>query len=121
MAKDYVSIYRQSLRMRTSNGETGSSLSRQLVNAGNGVTAGLVESHFRPCSKLVRMPKFQSEGVKICQPKSRSLQSEVHSTHWQCHRLDAGFVLIVGNVKAEFGAHRKHGGILRQQLGLERS
>ena len=42
--------------------------------------------------------------------------------HWQCHRLDARIVRIDGNVKAELGAHGKHGGILRQHLashGLE--
>jgi len=35
---------------------------------------------------------------------------------WQCHRLDARIVRIDGNVKAELGAHGKHGGILRQPL-----
>ena len=44
------------------------------------------------------------------------------SDNWQCHRLDARIVRIVGNVKAKFGAHDKHGRILRQHLasyGLE--
>jgi hypothetical protein len=30
--------------------------------------------------------------------------------HWRCHRLDARIVRIDGNVKAELGAHGKHGG-----------
>ena len=44
------------------------------------------------------------------------------SDNWQCHRLDARIVRIVGNVKAKFSAHDKHGRILRQHLapyGLE--
>jgi hypothetical protein len=36
--------------------------------------------------------------------------------HWQCHRLDARIVRIDANVKAELGAHDKHGGFLRQHL-----
>jgi hypothetical protein len=42
--------------------------------------------------------------------------------HWQCHRLDAEIVRTFDNVKAELGAHGKHGGILGQHLaphGLE--
>jgi hypothetical protein len=44
---------------------------------------------------------------------SRGREVEVCGTHWQCHRLYAGIVRIVGNVKAELGAHGKHGGIFR--------
>jgi hypothetical protein len=38
--------------------------------------------------------------------------------HWQYHRLEARIVRIDGNVKAELGAHGKHGGILRQHLAF---
>ena len=45
MAKDYVSTYRQLLRMRTSDGETQSTAPRQLaLNGGNGLTPMLIEN-----------------------------------------------------------------------------
>ena len=53
---------------------------------------------------------------------SAKISIKMCGTHRQCHRLYAGIVRIVGYVKAESGAHGKHGGILRQHLashGLE--
>ena len=49
---------------------------------------------------------------------SAKVSIKMCGTHRQCHRLYAGIVRIVGYVKAEFGAHGEHGGILRQHLAL---
>jgi hypothetical protein len=53
---------------------------------------------------------------------SEHINSSHREAHWQCDSLHAGVVRFVGNVKAEFSAHGKHDGILRQHLpshGLE--
>ena len=49
---------------------------------------------------------------------SAKISIKMCGTYRQFHRLYAGIVQIVGYVKAEFGAHGKHGGILRQHLAL---
>jgi glycosyltransferase involved in cell wall biosynthesis len=49
MAKDYAGIYRQLLRMRSSNDHTQSPRPRQLaLNGGNGSTPALIENRFPP-------------------------------------------------------------------------
>jgi hypothetical protein len=118
MAKDYVGTYRRMLKARKSIAKP-----RQLdLNCGKRLTSISSEKPIPALCEAGVDPEIPTEERHIYQPKSRQSQVGVCGTHWQCHGLYWGIIWIICNVKAEFGAHGEHGGILRQNLdshGLE--
>jgi hypothetical protein len=89
---------------------TSGARSRQLaLNGSNGLAPSSTERPFVTLFEAGADPEIPTEERRIMSAK---ISIRLCDTHRQCHRLYAGIVRIVGYVKAEFGAHGEHGGIL---------
>src|SRR6476659_9950521 len=80
----------------------------------------------RSCAvQLAMSAKGHKRTLRQAQPRSAlpppkaptaKIESLMFSTHWQCRYLNAAFVRIIGNVKAELNAHGKHHRVFAQHL-----
>jgi len=75
--------------------------------------------------QLAMSAKGHKRTLRQAQPRSAlpppkaptaKIESLMFSTHWQCRYLNAAFVRIIGNVKAELNAHGKHHRVFAQHL-----
>ena len=60
----------------------------------------------------------QAQPISGLSPNAHTARIELLmvSTHWQSHYLNAAFVRIIGNVKAELSAHGEHHLVFAQHL-----